>query len=392
MSVAARIYTAYGGNAGSTGAARLAYAGEIMERLTGWYLLGGRPYNPVLRRFLVPDPESPFHEGGFNRYAYCSGDPVNRIDPSGNAWTDWLAAGLMVALSVVGTVISAGALAAPLTAASTAVATAAVGGAGVVGAASAAASVVAATPGIVASATAVTMDVISTAAAIGSIASMATHNQKANAILGWVAMGTGVASGAATLVAAKQISTASARASFATRGAPTGGRASRTATTHATVSAMKTTMPILTSSASARSDTRGSTRSLVANDASGSLPQVRQGSAELRRGGVRQANLYFGPPISRRAFRNPHGARRIVGERLHRPDIESGRRAGASAGLNVEAMDMTRATTEQIRRRLSEDGIHITVTGHGLLDESVMRSLNMPSAVSDHLLPVRASP
>ncbi|MDQ0011173.1 RHS repeat-associated protein [Luteibacter jiangsuensis] len=390
MSVAARTYTAYGADAGSADAARLAYTGEIVERLTGWYLLGGRPYNPVLRRFLVPDPESPFHEGGFNRYAYCSGDPVNRIDPSGNAWTDWLAAGLMVALSVVGTVISAGTLAAPLAAASTAVATAAVTGAGVAGAASAAMAVAAATPGIVATATAVTMDVISTAAAIGSIASMAAHNQKANAILGWVAMGAGVASGASTLVASKQISKASTRASFATRGTPTGSRASRTTTTHATVSAVKTAMPTLTSSASGRSDRRGSTRSLVTSDASGNLPQVRRASADLSTNGDEPSTFYVGTLSMRRAFRKRQGEKRNANKPF-RQDIEGVKRASASVGLNVEAIDMTRETTEQIRRRLSEDGIHVVVSGHGLLDEPVMRSLNMPSAVSDHLIAVRAS-
>jgi RHS repeat-associated protein len=391
MNVAARIYTAYGENAGSTGAARLAHAGEIPERLTGWYLLGGRPYNPVLRRFLVPDPESPFHDGGFNRYAYCSGDPVNRIDPSGNAWTDWLMAGMMVAMSVVGTVISAGALAAPLAAASTAVATAAVAGAGVAGAASAAMAVAAATPGIVAATTAVTMDVLSTMAAIGSIATMATRNQKANAILGWISMGTGIASGVATIVASRQISTASLRASFATRGAPAGRHASKTTTTHATVSAVRAATPTLTSSASARSDGRGSTRSLVASDASGSLPQVRRASAELRGNGVTQAHFFVGPRSARQAFRNAHGEKRKVGEQLRRPDMERVRQAAASAGLNVDVVDMTRETTEQIRRRLSEDGIHAAAIGHGLVDEPVMRSLNMSPAVSDHLFPVMAS-
>jgi hypothetical protein len=155
---------------------------------------------------------------------------------------------------------------------------------------------------------------------------------------------------------------------------------------------VKAATPIVASSASNRTNTRGSSRSLAANDAGGSLPQVRQASVELGRDGVRQANLYFGTPDSRRAFRNPHGTRRIVGEGLHRQDIESAQRVAASTGLNVEAMDMTRATTEQIRRRLAEDGIHVAIAGHGLLDEPVMRSLNMPSTVSDRLLPVRASP
>ncbi|WP_397457346.1 RHS repeat-associated core domain-containing protein, partial [Pseudomonas versuta] len=37
-------------------------------------------------RFHSRDSLSPFGEGGLNGYAYCAGDPVNRIDPSGHAW------------------------------------------------------------------------------------------------------------------------------------------------------------------------------------------------------------------------------------------------------------------------------------------------------------------
>lgn len=393
MSVAARVYTAYGENAGSMGAARLAHAGEIAEKLTGWYLLGGRPYNPVLRRFLVPDPESPFHEGGLNRYAYCGGDPVNRVDPSGNAWTDWLSAGLMVALSVVGTVISAGALIAPFAAASTAAVTASMTASitTATGAMSiASATMATATPGIVATATAAAMDVISTVAAIGSVATMATHNQKTNAILGWIAMGAGVASGAATLVASKQISTASARASLATSGSKAGSHAGRRTTAHATVSVAKTAMPILTSSASARTSTPGPAAGLEST-ASGSNASVERTSMALMRDGVTRSASPFGTQRAREAFRNPHGIRRIVDREFIRPDIESTKRASTSVGASAEAIDMTRETTEQIRRRLSEDGIHLAVSGHGLLDEPAMRSLNLPAAVSDHLFPVRAS-
>ncbi|WP_230202737.1 RHS repeat-associated core domain-containing protein, partial [Pseudomonas syringae] len=43
-------------------------------------------FNPVLMRFNSPDSLSPFGEGGVNAYAYayCEGDPVNRVDPSGH--------------------------------------------------------------------------------------------------------------------------------------------------------------------------------------------------------------------------------------------------------------------------------------------------------------------
>ena len=48
-------------------------------------------------RFNSPDQLSPFDAGGLNAYAYCSGDPVNRSDPSGRAsFEDILLAGVGV--------------------------------------------------------------------------------------------------------------------------------------------------------------------------------------------------------------------------------------------------------------------------------------------------------
>lgn len=46
---------------------------------------GARSYDPVPQRFLRMDPYSPFSAGGFNPYAFCDADPVNRSDPSGYA-------------------------------------------------------------------------------------------------------------------------------------------------------------------------------------------------------------------------------------------------------------------------------------------------------------------
>lgn len=43
----------------------------------------------MLRRFLAPDPASPFEGGGLNRYTYCQGDPTNRVDPTGNISWSW---------------------------------------------------------------------------------------------------------------------------------------------------------------------------------------------------------------------------------------------------------------------------------------------------------------
>lgn len=62
-----------------------AFAGEHLDDASKGYLLGNghRAYRPDLMRFLSPDRMSPFGVGGVNAYAYCSGDPVNNIDPSG---------------------------------------------------------------------------------------------------------------------------------------------------------------------------------------------------------------------------------------------------------------------------------------------------------------------
>ncbi|MGY2261987.1 RHS repeat-associated core domain-containing protein [Pseudomonas sp. SDO55104_S430] len=80
-------YTPYGHNpAGSGLISLLAFNGEQVESITGWYLLGNgyRAFNPVLMRFIRPDSWSPFGRGGLNTYAYCAGNPVSRRDPSGH--------------------------------------------------------------------------------------------------------------------------------------------------------------------------------------------------------------------------------------------------------------------------------------------------------------------
>ncbi len=79
---------------GATGA--LGFNGEYLER-SGLYLPGSyRAYSPALRRFCQPDNLSPFAAGGLNAYAWCLGDPVNRIDPSGH-----MALGVFVISSVI---------------------------------------------------------------------------------------------------------------------------------------------------------------------------------------------------------------------------------------------------------------------------------------------------
>ncbi|WP_423812527.1 RHS repeat-associated core domain-containing protein [Pseudomonas viridiflava] len=62
------------------------FTGQQAESITGHYALGNgyRAFNTVLMRFNSPDSLSPFGRGGLNAYAYCAGDPVNRVDPTGH--------------------------------------------------------------------------------------------------------------------------------------------------------------------------------------------------------------------------------------------------------------------------------------------------------------------
>ncbi|MDP9523935.1 RHS repeat-associated core domain-containing protein [Pseudomonas putida] len=79
-----RAYAPYGGM-GACPAPGLGFCGQYLDLLTGSYPLGNghRFYSPRLRRFIHPDSLSPFGKGGLNAYAYCQGDPVNLVDPTG---------------------------------------------------------------------------------------------------------------------------------------------------------------------------------------------------------------------------------------------------------------------------------------------------------------------
>ncbi|MGF6163524.1 MULTISPECIES: RHS repeat-associated core domain-containing protein [Pseudomonas] len=80
------VYSPYGHRSPEGGLiSLLGFNGERRDPVTGHYLLGNgyRAFDPVLMRFNSPDSLSPFGKGGVNAYAYCLGDPVNKVDPLG---------------------------------------------------------------------------------------------------------------------------------------------------------------------------------------------------------------------------------------------------------------------------------------------------------------------
>ncbi|UTL93504.1 RHS repeat-associated core domain-containing protein [Pseudomonas fluorescens] len=80
-------YTVYGYDEWHKRSTLLGFNGQTRDGVTGCDFLGmgKRAYSSVLMRFVSPDGFSPFDIGGINAYAYCKGDPVNYVDPSGNS-------------------------------------------------------------------------------------------------------------------------------------------------------------------------------------------------------------------------------------------------------------------------------------------------------------------
>lgn len=69
--------------------------------------MNGRMYDPMLGRFLSPDPfvQAPDFTQGLNRYIYCLNNPLSLVDPSGYSWfsKNWKS----LVASVVGITVAA---------------------------------------------------------------------------------------------------------------------------------------------------------------------------------------------------------------------------------------------------------------------------------------------
>jgi RHS repeat-associated protein len=65
------------------------FAGGLYDPDTGLIRFGARDYDPESGRWTAKDPIQ-FAGGAPNLYSYVRNDPVNRIDPTGLGFMDWL--------------------------------------------------------------------------------------------------------------------------------------------------------------------------------------------------------------------------------------------------------------------------------------------------------------
>ena len=63
-----------------------AYTGAVIDPETGLYYMNARYYDPQTGRFISQDSYRGDGEVFWHLYAYCNGDPVNFVDPTGHAW------------------------------------------------------------------------------------------------------------------------------------------------------------------------------------------------------------------------------------------------------------------------------------------------------------------
>lgn len=80
------------------------YRSYVYDNETGLYYLNSRYYNPVWGRFINADGFVSTGQGisGDNMFAYCGNNPVNRYDPSGNAFLGIMAGAALLKLFIAG--------------------------------------------------------------------------------------------------------------------------------------------------------------------------------------------------------------------------------------------------------------------------------------------------
>ena len=90
------------------------YTGHEMMPEFGLINMNGRLYDPLVCRFVSPDPyiQAPFNSQNFNRYSYCLNNPLKYTDPSGEVFgiDDAIIFGILVGVYVGGVAANKGQL------------------------------------------------------------------------------------------------------------------------------------------------------------------------------------------------------------------------------------------------------------------------------------------
>ena len=93
--VGSYVYNAYGKIESMSGTMAainpLRYRGYYYDTETRFYYLNSRYYDPEIGRFINADNQIQTGSdlNGMNMFTYCGNNPVNRVDPTGEAWWHW---------------------------------------------------------------------------------------------------------------------------------------------------------------------------------------------------------------------------------------------------------------------------------------------------------------
>ena len=91
----------------------LRYRGYYYDIDSGFYYLQSRYYDPQIGRFINADEQIPTNDlSSLSLFAYCGNNPVNRLDPKGDAWWHWAVAAVAVVALVAASVVTCGGAAA----------------------------------------------------------------------------------------------------------------------------------------------------------------------------------------------------------------------------------------------------------------------------------------
>ena len=91
----------------------LRYRSYVYDNETGFYYLQTRYYDPTICRFINADGQLSTQDiNCMNLFSYCSNNPVNRIDSTGEAWWHWALGAAIVAVCAAATVVTCGGFAA----------------------------------------------------------------------------------------------------------------------------------------------------------------------------------------------------------------------------------------------------------------------------------------